>query len=29
MQILELRLEAVAGGTTGTTSVTGDRPGPP
>jgi glutamate formiminotransferase / 5-formyltetrahydrofolate cyclo-ligase len=29
MQILELRLEAVGGGTTGTTSVAGDRPGPP
>jgi glutamate formiminotransferase / 5-formyltetrahydrofolate cyclo-ligase len=29
MQILELRLEAVAGGATGTTNVAGDRPGPP
>jgi glutamate formiminotransferase / 5-formyltetrahydrofolate cyclo-ligase len=29
MQILELRLEAVGGGRTGTTSVAGDRPGPP
>ena len=29
MQILELRLEAVGGGSTGTTSVAGDRPGPP